>query len=73
MSEGFLRRNGGERFDVVCLSHLRWDFVWQRPQQLLSRCARERRVFFVEEAILDDDVRLVVRETESGVHVAVPH
>lgn len=35
--------------DVVCLSHLRWDFVWQRPQHLMSRCARERRVFFVEE------------------------
>jgi ribonuclease BN (tRNA processing enzyme) len=37
--------------DLVCLSHLRWDFVYQRPQHLLSRCARERRVFFVEAPI----------------------
>ena len=37
-------------YDVVCLSHLRWDFVWQRPQHLVSRCARSRRVFFFEEA-----------------------
>jgi UDP-galactopyranose mutase len=35
--------------DVICLSHLRWNFVFQRPQQLMTRCARDRRVFFVEE------------------------
>ena len=34
------------------MSHLRWDFVFQRPQHLLTRCARERRVFFVEEPIV---------------------
>src|SRR5687768_16977179 len=37
--------------DVVCLSHLRWHFVFQRPQHLLTRCARECRVFFVEEPV----------------------
>src|SRR6476661_2082979 len=35
--------------DIVCLSHLRWDFVFQRPQHLLTRFARESRVFYVEE------------------------
>ena len=34
---------------VVVYSHLRWDFVFQRPQQILSRLAAHRRVFFVEE------------------------
>lgn len=37
--------------DLVCVSHLRWDFVWQRPQHLLARLARRWRVFFVEEPI----------------------
>lgn len=37
--------------DLVCVSHLRWDFVWQRPQHLLARLAQHRRVFFVEEPI----------------------
>lgn len=37
--------------DLVCISHLRWDFVWQRPQHLLARLAHTRRVFFVEEPI----------------------
>src|SRR4051794_29168797 len=37
------------KYDVICFSHLRWSFVFQRPQHLLSRCARDRRVYFVEE------------------------
>jgi UDP-galactopyranose mutase len=40
---------------LICFSHLRWDFVWQRPQQLLSRFARNRKVFFVEEPLFRDD------------------
>ena len=35
----------GQQPDLVCFSHLRWDFVYQRPQHLLTRCARDRRVF----------------------------
>ena len=34
---------------LICISHLRWDFVWQRPQHLLSRLARHYRILFVEE------------------------
>ncbi len=59
--------------DLVCFSHLRWDFVYQRPQHLLTRCARERRVFFIEEPIYGNgSMRLDVREAEAGVHVVVP-
>src|SRR5712672_3489243 len=39
--------------DLICLSHLRWNFVFQRPQHLMSRFARGRRVFFVEEPVYD--------------------
>src|SRR5687767_12914007 len=59
--------------DLVCFSHLRWDFVYQRPQHLLTRCARDRRVFFVEEPIYGNgSMRLDVREAEAGVNVVVP-
>ena len=34
---------------LVVFSHLRWDFVFQRPQHLLTRLARTRPVLFVEE------------------------
>ena len=37
--------------DLVCLSHLRWNFVFQRPQHLLIRFAQGQRVFFIEEPI----------------------
>lgn len=39
--------------DILVFSHLRWDFVYQRPQHLLSRFASERRVIFIEEPVLD--------------------
>src|SRR3954469_21408409 len=61
-------------FDLLCFSHLRWDFVFQRPQQLLTRCAKSRRVFYVEEPEVGDHAaRLEVRLENSGVHVVVPH
>ena len=61
-------------FDVVCLSHLRWDFVFQRPQHLMSRFARNCRVLFVEEAVIGsgEEPYLAVRENEHGVVIAVP-
>src|SRR5215203_6960534 len=59
--------------DVVCLSHLRWDWVWQRPQHLLSRCACRQRVFYVQEAIADGTTQVEVEATASGVLVVTPH
>lgn len=44
-------------FAVVVFSHLRWDFVYQRPQHLLSRLAAQHRVIFVEEPISDGHAR----------------
>ncbi len=41
--------------DLICISHLRWDFVWQRPQHLLSRLAQQYRVVFVEEPVTTVD------------------
>lgn len=40
---------------IIVFSHLRWDFVFQRPQHLLSRLASNRRVFFIEEPIHHED------------------
>jgi UDP-galactopyranose mutase len=60
--------------DLICLSHLRWDFVYQRPQHLLSRCAKERRVFFFEEPIYGEGpLRLDVSQREENLYVVVPH
>ncbi|MFC4211237.1 glycosyltransferase [Pedobacter lithocola] len=42
--------------NLLCFSHLRWDFVFQRPQHLMSRFAREMNVFILEEPIFEDHV-----------------
>ena len=61
--------------DLVCLSHLRWDFVYQRPHHLMSRFARQQRVYFVEEPVFEPGVaaHLTLSITAEGVFVAVPH
>jgi glycosyltransferase involved in cell wall biosynthesis len=60
---------------IIVHSHLRWDFVWQRPQQLLSRLSRNNRVLFVEEPVYLDDAtaaRLDLTVPHTRVHRAVP-
>lgn len=60
--------------DIVCLSRLRWDFARQRPQHLMSRSAREQRVFFVEEPIFGSTIPgLDIRQRDCGVFVVTPH
>ena len=62
-----------EEYDLICLSHLRWDFVYQRPQHLLSRFARQRRVFFCEEPVfIDGETRLEISPREDNLSVFVP-
>jgi glycosyltransferase involved in cell wall biosynthesis len=59
----------------VVHSHLRWDFVWQRPQQLLSRMATHAPVLFAEEPIFLADAaqpRLELSTPTRGVTRAVP-
>ncbi len=52
--------------DLICISHLRWDFVWQRPQQLLSRLAQQYRILFVEEPVTDTAIDEPYLETYPG-------
>ncbi|MGJ4801878.1 glycosyltransferase [Luteimonas sp. SDU82] len=48
------RADRSERFPLVVHCHLRWDFVWQRPQQLFSRLAEHHAVLFVEDPLPTD-------------------
>ena len=63
---------------LLCFSHLRWNFVFQRPQHLMSRFAREMSVIFWEEPV-DIDAKetafLQVRQAEDApnVRIVVPH
>jgi UDP-galactopyranose mutase len=52
--------------DLICISHLRWDFVWQRPQHILSRLAKHYRVFFVEEPMANTEIDAPRLEVMTG-------
>lgn len=58
---------------ILCLSHLRWNFVYQRPQHLLVRCARDHRVVYVEEPIFDASEPELELRAEGSITVAIPH
>lgn len=59
---------------VLCFCHLRWDFVYQRPQHLMSRCQVNARVFFFEEPLESErnqaELRLQLRD--DGVTILTP-
>ena len=63
------------KHDLICFCHLRWNFVYQRPQHLLTRFAKSGRVFVVEEPMYGAthnylDVNQV---KDQNVWVAIPH
>ena len=64
-------------YGILVFSHLRWGFVWQRPQQFLSRFAKHRPILFVEEPWFDvpegAPARLELHQVMPNVTVACPH
>lgn len=63
--------------NLLCFSHLRWDFVFQRPQHLLTRFSKELNVYFFEEPIADvkkgEKSYLSVSSRNEKLRILVPH
>ena len=69
---------GPEGATLLCFSHLRWNFVFQRPQHLMCRFAREMDVIYWEEPVdigRGETPYLQVREAQNApkVRLVVPH
>lgn len=61
-------------YTLVCFSHLRWNFVHQRPQHLLSRFAKCFRIFFIEEPIIYEGMdRIELKTPHENVQVVIPY
>jgi protoporphyrinogen oxidase/glycosyltransferase involved in cell wall biosynthesis len=59
---------------VIVFCHLRWDFVYQRPQQLLTRLAQFYKVLLVEEPVFQEGpARLVCSSPAPNLTVCQPH
>ena len=63
-----------QRPTLLCLSHLRWSFVYQRPQHLMTRFARDYNLLFLEEPVATEQSQawLEIRPEDGGVQVLVP-
>jgi glycosyltransferase involved in cell wall biosynthesis len=62
-----------ERPTLIVLCHLRWGFVFQRPQHLLTRLARHVDVVFVEEPVFAEGApRLESSRPAEGLEVLTP-
>lgn len=61
--------------NLLCFSHLRWDFVFQRPQHILTRFAKNYNVFYMEEPIFgqDQEPKLVTFKKTANLTILVPH
>src|ERR1700761_6026233 len=68
-----LPEGASSRMPLVVFCHLRWGFVFQRPQHLLTRLARQFDVLFVEEPVFTEGApRLQCVRQAPGVEVLTP-
>ena len=59
---------------IIVFSHLRWDFVYQRPQHLLSRLVENYKIVFIEEPIFHEhDSFLETSMPSPNITVLKPH
>ncbi|WP_311197521.1 NAD(P)-binding protein [Rugamonas brunnea] len=59
---------------LIVFCHLRWDFVYQRPQQLLTRLARHYKIVFVEEPVYEEgEAHMVSSRPAPNLTVCQPH
>lgn len=62
-------------YDIIVFCHLRWDFVYQRPQHILSRLSKEFKILFVEEPVdiySSDKSYISIQEISDKLHVCKP-
>lgn len=60
--------------NLIVFSHLRWNFVYQRPQHLMTRLAEHYRITFVEEPVFHEgESFLEIQHVGANIRVARPH
>ncbi|MEO5909660.1 MAG: hypothetical protein ABIP95_02175 [Pelobium sp.] len=60
-------------YDMIVFCHLRWDFVYQRPQHLISRLSKEHKILVVEEPVgRGDDLEIRAFKITDELHVLQP-
>lgn len=66
VTKGFEKLTEKQISNVICFSHLRWNFVFQRPQHLLTRWAQDVNVYYFEEPEFGDYETITLKEVRDG-------
>ncbi|MER8633975.1 glycosyltransferase [Mesorhizobium opportunistum] len=56
---------------LVCFSHLRWNFVHQRPQHILTLASKQQRVVYFEEPVFEDLTHPLMRTSEPSSNILI--
>lgn len=68
-------KNAKPAYEMIVFSHLRWGFVYQRPQHLIKRMSRKYRTLFIEEPIPPEEEAgkgFEIKEVSSHLSVLTP-
>lgn len=60
-------------YDLIVFCHLRWDFVYQRPQHIISRLAQDYKILFVEEPVKTSELGHSLKVLNPNLHVFRPN
>ncbi|HYK75338.1 MAG TPA: glycosyltransferase family 1 protein [Daejeonella sp.] len=71
----FQKKNRRLPTNILCFSHIRWDFVYQRPQHLLSRFSKIFNVYYLEEPVFEPITKphLSISPREENLWLLTPH
>ncbi|GEP52220.1 glycosyl transferase [Flavobacterium noncentrifugens] len=53
--ENTTQNSGAQYYDMIVFCHLRWDFVYQRPQHLISRMSKDLKILLIEEPVAKNE------------------
>ena len=61
--------------ELICFCHIRWNFVYQRPQHLMTRFSQHNRVFFIEEPFFESSGNsfMEVNKVRENIWIVTPH
>lgn len=60
-------------YDMIVFCHLRWEFVYQRPQHIISRLSKDLKILFVEEPLKRPGIEHRLTRINSNLHVLQPN
>lgn len=71
-----IKSGSGANYNMVVFCHLRWGFVYQRPQHLISRLSKNYKILFVEEPIPfekdEEENEYLLEIVNNNLHILKP-